>query len=454
MITQRFKESLSYWWAGLSPEVSEQRILSSIPHLQQAPTRDNRNILTLSTEISTLGNNRAVDHKIISSEIPEYCPRQWHLNRIKLHGKNCVLNEFTIERLNEEVQNNLVILHGYGGGLCFFYKNFEALSRAPGWRLYALDLLGMGRSSRPPFKINAKNPEEQVAEAEHWFIDAIEEWRIKRKIERFAFLGHSFGGYIAIAYALKYPGHLTKLILASPVGISENPNQISTGARKARRVALNSTATNTQVPREPIPMWLKFVWAVKISPFTLVRWSGPLGLKLFSIWFKREFKQLPPEELQALHDYTYSIFQLPGSSEYALTYIFEPGTFARLPLVRRIQDTGRQFNDCLDNSQSSEHLDCTTQRHRGKVIPFVFIYGENDWADIEGGYATEQIMNTHGGQKLNGTIKQERRKDQSSGKVIILPDIGHYIYFHPQFNRVVLDEIKNIATPTAKDNLY
>jgi cardiolipin-specific phospholipase len=28
------------------------------------------------------------------------------------------------------------------------------------------------------------------------------------KIERFTLLGHSLGGYLAVAYALKYPGHL------------------------------------------------------------------------------------------------------------------------------------------------------------------------------------------------------------------------------------------------------
>ncbi|KAF1953128.1 alpha/beta-hydrolase [Byssothecium circinans] len=398
-----FKESFSYWWAGLSSEVSEQRILSSIPQVQQTPTHD----------------ARAVDHKTIPTEISEHCNRQWHLHRVKLHGKNCVLNEFSIERLNEEVENN---------------HNFEALSRAHGWRLYALDLPGMGRSSRPPFKISAKNPEGQVAEAEHWFIDAIEEWRVERKIERFTLLGHSFGGYIATAYALKYPEHLTKLILASPVGISENPY-------KARRMALNGKAADVQVPREPLPKWLKFVWAVKISPFTLLRWSGPLGRKLFSIWFKKEFKQLPPKELQALHDYTYSIFNLPGSSEYALTYIFEPGTFARLPLIRRIQDVGTQRYDCLANPQLCKQLGDTAQHHWVNGFSFVFIYGENDWADIEG-------------QNLDGTIKQERRENRSSGKVIILPDIGHYVCFHPQFNRVVLDEMKGIATSTAKDSLY
>jgi len=137
------------------------------------------------------------------------------------------LNEFSVERLGEHVEHNLVMLHGYGAGLGFFYRNFESISRAEGWKVYALDLLGMGRSSRPNFKIHAKDNESKIAEAESWFVDALEEWRIQRGLERFTLLGHSLGGYLAVAYALKYPGHLNKLILASPVGIPEDPYAVN-----------------------------------------------------------------------------------------------------------------------------------------------------------------------------------------------------------------------------------
>jgi cardiolipin-specific phospholipase len=142
---------------------------------------------------------------------------------VELSGKDRALNEFSVERLGEEVENNLVMLHGYGAGLGFFYRNFESLSRAEGWKVFALDLLGMGRSSRPTFKIHAKDKEGKISETESWFVDALEEWRIKRGLDKFTLLGHSLGGYLAVAYALKYPGHLNKLILASPVGIPEDP---------------------------------------------------------------------------------------------------------------------------------------------------------------------------------------------------------------------------------------
>lgn len=59
-------------------------------------------------------------------------------------------------------------------------------------------LLGFGRSSRPKFSSDAEKVEAQ-------WVESVEEWRREVKLEQFILLGHSLGGYIATAYALKYP---------------------------------------------------------------------------------------------------------------------------------------------------------------------------------------------------------------------------------------------------------
>ena len=328
------------------------------------------------------------------SEADPYGPRQWHSNLIKLSGKNRALNEFSVERSDEQTDENLVMLHGYGAGLGFFYKNFEGLSRVPGWKIYALDLLGMGRSSRPPFRLKSKDRQSCITEAEDWFIDALEEWRVQKKMDRFTLLGHSLGGYLAVAYALKYPGHLNKLVLASPVGIPEDPYAVnaempepteSTMANeftqdqgegikdaaktqvgdnnnflnaRSKREAANQAGDNKLPPRRTLPKWLTVLWDANIiSPFSFVRWSGPLGPRLVSGWTSRRFSHLGEEESKALHTYAYSLFKMRGSGEYAVS-----GSQRRSSLFRNcfrelcIVLERLRFNVFLSEKEVQEHF--------------------------------------------------------------------------------------------------
>lgn len=414
-------------------------------------------------------------------------PRTWHSNLIKLSGKNRALNEFSVERVGEDVDQNLVMLHGYGAGLGFFYKNFEGLSRARGWKLYALDLLGMGRSSRPPFKVHAKDRQGSITEAENWFIDALEEWRVQKKIERFTLLGHSLGGYLAVAYALKYPGHLKKLILASPVGIPEDPYAVSAdmpdpqysslgqefsqgqntvvngsnmngpesqisgdnnnflNARSREQSSGNhADSTKPSTPRKPLPKWLTYLWEANISPFSLVRWAGPLGPRFSSGWTSRRFFHLPPDEAQALHDYAYSLFRQRGSGEYALAYILAPGAYARSPLIRRIQGVGRQMIT-PDGSTTSSVAAAVKRRETG--IPVIMMYGENDWMDIRGGYAAEKKIEEEKRRILKEVPAEERGKDNGSAKVVVIKNAGHHMYLEgwEEFNDIMLKEMAEVS---------
>ncbi|KAI7536357.1 alpha/beta hydrolase, partial [Hortaea werneckii] len=431
-----------------------------------------------------------------TSETDPYGPRQWHSNLVQLAGKNRFLNEFSVERLGEETENNLVMLHGYGAGLGFYYKNFEPLSRLPSWKLYALDLLGMGRSSRPPFKINAKDKEGKVREAESWFIDALEEWRIKKGIEKMTLLGHSLGGYMAVCYALKYPGHLNKLILASPVGIPEDPYAVnddmpesgdtSTAAEfeqaeleggepagdnnnflNARKRQEEASRDGKPAPRKPLPKWLTTLWDANISPFSLVRLSGPLGPRLVSGWTSRRFSHLPPEEAQALHDYSYSLFRQRGSGEYALAYILAPGAFARSPLIRRIHGVGRQYLEDHkkpepDAAASTPPTD-TSQKVRETGVPIVLMYGDHDWMDVGGGYASREKLEAEKQKALANATEREKQMENGSVKVSVVPKAGHHVYLdgYEWFNDEILKEMKDVekrqmrlaATPTGHGRL-
>lgn len=488
---------------------AEHKVLSYIPYLQEAPTqRQTGNTASLPDDTTgAVDSLQAPDisqqgDEAINSTNDPYGPRRWRSRMVELSGKGRALNEFSVERVGEQTDQNLVILHGYGAGLGFFYKNFEPLSRAKGWHLYALDLLGMGRSTRPSFKIKAKDREEAISEAEDWFIDALEEWRVKQKIDRLTLMGHSMGGYMAVAYALKYPGRLNKLILVSPVGIPEDPyavneslpepsdstlaneftqdqNEITTPERNANNnkpiiSAGTSTPQSEPAPRRRLPKIISYLWDANVSPFSIVRWAGPMGPRLVSGWTSRRFSHLPAPEAAALHDYSYSIFRLRGSGEYALTYILAPGAFARSPLIRRIQGVGRQVirpnsTEALQPTpelspsiagpeaaaSSAPETSVSSQPQRENGIPVVLMYGDHDWMDVAGGFAAKEKIEEEKRRVLTDASPEQRKSDNGSAKVVVVKDAGHHLYLdgYEEFNQIILKEMADVQQREARREL-
>lgn len=108
----------------------------------------------------------------------------------------------------------IVLLPGFGAGIAFFAMNLEDL--AIDHPVYAIDTLGFARSSRPTFSNDAQEIEAQ-------FVDSIEKWRAAVGIERMVLLGHSFGGFLASSYAIKYPERVEHLIPVDPWGYDDVP---------------------------------------------------------------------------------------------------------------------------------------------------------------------------------------------------------------------------------------
>ncbi len=99
----------------------------------------------------------------------------------------------------------IVFLHGAYGGLDDFDATvFDAL--APEGRLVALDRPGHGWSER------GDGPSTPVAQA-HWLARTLAALEIERPL----IVGFSWGGALALAFALEYPERARGLVLLSPV---------------------------------------------------------------------------------------------------------------------------------------------------------------------------------------------------------------------------------------------
>lgn len=101
----------------------------------------------------------------------------------------------------------LLYLHGGPGESCYEFCYHQSERLQEDFRLIAIDQQGVCRS-------------EMIKENEHFSIDDIlmdcEELREKLGIERWAVLGHSFGGYIALKYAAMFPDSITHLVFECP----------------------------------------------------------------------------------------------------------------------------------------------------------------------------------------------------------------------------------------------
>ncbi|XP_029022824.1 1-acylglycerol-3-phosphate O-acyltransferase ABHD5-like [Betta splendens] len=232
----------------------------------------------------------------------------------------------------------LVLLHGFGGGVALWAQNLDCLSSTG--PVYALDLLGFGRSSRPQFSADAEGAEEQ-------FLVALEEWREKVGLEEMVLLGHNLGGYLSTAYALKYPNRVRHLLLVEPWGFParpENPNQNS------------------------IPMWIRTMGAVMtpFNPLAGLRLAGPLGPILVQT-IRSDFKQKYSSVFDdnTVSDYIYHLNAQTPSGETAFKNMTIPYGWAKRPMLERI---GQVKAD----------------------IPVSFIYGSRSSIDSDSGYALKK----------------------------------------------------------------
>jgi len=281
----------------------------------------------------------------------------------------------------EQARTPLVLVHGFGSGAGLWAMNFDELSKRQA--VYAVDVLGFGRSSRPDFPSDG-------ADAENDFIEAIEQWREKIGISKFILMGHSLGGFLACSYTLKYPERVRHLILADPWGLNEKPPP---GEEPFR-----------------IPRWARVV-AAMLSPFnplSALRAAGPYGPRLvqrFRPDLKKKFKRMFPEEDDdTVINYVYHCNAQYPSGESAFKSMTIPYGYAKYPMVHRVKDIA-------------------------EGVPMSILYGSRSWVDSATGF----------------NIKYLRRN--SFVDVQIIPGAGHHIYSDQpeRFNWTISDICDQVA---------
>jgi pimeloyl-ACP methyl ester carboxylesterase len=212
--------------------------------------------------------------------------------------------------------------------------------------VYAVDLLGFGRSSRHPF--SGQTPED----AEKYFVDSFETWRKTLGLDKFHLLGHSMGAYLSAVYTLQEPSRVSRLILADPWGLPERPAD-----------------WDDRIPAK----WkaiIKVVSSISNSPLSLLRAAGPIGPSLIQRVrpdLVNKFGRFFPDEDRTALDYIYHVNAQAPAGEEAFAKLTVPIGFAAKPLVNRLHEISED-------------------------VPVSFIYGEDTWMDIRVGVKAKESM--------------------------------------------------------------
>lgn len=98
----------------------------------------------------------------------------------------------------------LLFLHGFLGSSACWETVVATLAQH--YRCIRLDMLGFGQSSKPAIRYDIDR-----------LVQFVHAFALQQNLQPFTLIGHSLGGWVAAAYALRYP--LQNLVLVAPAGI-------------------------------------------------------------------------------------------------------------------------------------------------------------------------------------------------------------------------------------------
>lgn len=102
----------------------------------------------------------------------------------------------------------VILLHGIGSSVETWAYNISVLAQHH--RVYAVDLVGAGRSEKPPVTYSLSYLAQFVKD----FMDAL-------SIECASLIGNSLGGGVVLEFALNFPGKVEKLVLVNSLGLGK-----------------------------------------------------------------------------------------------------------------------------------------------------------------------------------------------------------------------------------------
>ena len=123
----------------------------------------------------------------------------------------------------------IVLLHGFLENSTMWGNVIPALIK--NYQVITIDLLGHGNTER----LGYIHTMEEMAQTVFCVLDHLQ-------IEKASFLGHSMGGYVALAFAELFPLRIKKLLLLNSTPLADSPERVANRNRAIRLVKQNKDA--------------------------------------------------------------------------------------------------------------------------------------------------------------------------------------------------------------------
>lgn len=269
----------------------------------------------------------------------------------------------------------VLLLHGFGNGLGVWFLCVDALVAATGLRVTCIDLPGFGLSSRPQFPVAGDG---SAAEAK--FVDAIEAWRKTMQIDSLILCGHSFGGYLAAAFAMRHADRCRHVLLVDPWGLPERDPGMLKNVPLGRRLLINTFSVLTQM----------------VEPVSLLQLTG--AHQWFANSRRRMVQNLDTETQEHMIEYLYHCnVHAPASGPRAFAAITGPLAFAKRPLIPRFVAAVAAGSAAAGDELGSKRGEAASGHEILRATtPFSFVYGRDSWITSDSGAHVQRIRSAVG----------------------------------------------------------
>ena len=131
--------------------------------------------------------------------------------RIPYEEKKVKVNDLEVNYKIAGEGPAVFILHGWGSS-SDSWTEVQKILADRGCQVVVLDLPGFGKTSAPSSIWGVEE-----------YADFVHEFASQLSVEKFTLVGHSFGGQIAIQFAVMHPEKIDKLILVAAAGVRRTP---------------------------------------------------------------------------------------------------------------------------------------------------------------------------------------------------------------------------------------